>query len=116
LVLPEGDFPVRPGRKFWIGDQTVCAVRVEAGSLQELSFSLRLDGNFASEDGVDHVGGTDILVSWILILVAVFVFVTTPVLLPIFLSGGVLSGPLCVNAFEDTSFFHHVIGLGMELA
>ena len=117
LVLPvEGDLPVRPGRKFWIVDQTVCAVHVEAGSLQELSLSLRLDGNFASEDGVDHIGGTDILVSWVPILVVVLVFVTTPILLPVFLGGIILSGPLCVDAFEDTTFFHHVIGLGMELA
>ena len=107
---------MRPGRKFRISDQTVCGVHVEAGSLQELSFSLRLDGNFASEDGVDHVGGTNILVLWVPILVVVFVFVTTPVLLPIFLGGVVLSGLLCVDAFEDTVFFHHVIGLGMELA
>ena len=107
---------MRPGRKFWIGDQTVCAIHVEAGSLQELSFSLRLDGNFASEDGVDHVGGTDILVSWVPILVVVFVFVTTPVLFPIFLGRIVLSSALRVDAFEDTTFFHHVIGLGVELA
>jgi len=86
LVLPiEGDLPVRPGRQFWVGDQTVCVVHVEAGSLQELSFSLGFDGNFASEDGVDHVGGADVLVSWVPILVVVFVFVTTSVLLPIFL-------------------------------
>jgi len=107
---------MRLGRKFRVGDQTVCAVHDEAGSVQKLSFSLGFDGNFASEDGVDHVGGTDILVSWVPILVVVFVFVTTPVLLPIFLGGVVLSGPLCVDAFEDTTFFHRVIGLGMELA
>jgi hypothetical protein len=100
LVLPvEGDLPVRPGRKFWVGDQTVCAVHVEAGSLQELSFSLGFDGNFASEDGVNHIGGTDVLVSWVPILVVVFVFVTTSVLLPVFLGGIVLSGPLCVDTF-----------------
>jgi len=115
LVLPvEGDLPVRLGRKFRIGNQTVCAIYVEAGSLQELSLSFRLDGNFASEDGVDHVGGTDILVSWVPILVVVFVFVTTPVLLPVFLGRFILSGPLCVDAFEDMAFFHRVIGLGME--
>jgi len=102
--------------KFWVGDQAVCAVHIEASSLQELSLSFRLDGNLASEDGVDHVGGTDILVSWVPILVVIFVFVTTPVLLPVFLSGIVLSGPLCVDDFEDTTFFHRVIGLGVELA
>jgi len=117
LILPaEGDLPVRPGRKFRIGDQTVCVVHVEAGSLQELSFSLRLDGNFASKDGVDHVSGIEILVSWVPILVVVFVFVTMPVLLPVFLGRIVLSSPLRVDAFEDTTFFHHVIGLGVELA
>jgi len=107
---------MRPGRKFWIGDQTICAVHVEAGSLQELSFLLRIDGNFASEDGVDHVGGTDILVSRVPIMVIVFVFVTTPVLLPVFLGRIVLSGPLRVDAFEDTAFFHPVNGFGVELA
>jgi len=100
LVLPiEGDLPVRPGKTFWVGDQTVCAVHVEAGSVQELSFSLGFDGNFASDDGVDHIGGTDVLVSWVPILVVVFIFVTTSVLLPVFLGGIVLSGPLCVDAF-----------------
>jgi len=77
---------------------------------------LRLDGNFAYEDGVDHVGGTDILVSWVPILVVVFVFVTTPVLLPVFLGRIVLSSPLRVDAFKDTTFFHRVIRLGVELA
>jgi len=117
LVLPvEGDLPVRPGRKLWVGDQAVCAVHIEAGSLQELSLSFRLDGNFASEDGVHHIGGTDILVSWVPILVVVFVFVTMSVLFPIFLGGIPLSSLLCVDAFEDATFFHRVIGLRMELA
>jgi len=65
---------------------------------------------------VYHVGGTDILVSWVPILVVVFVFLTASVLFPIFLGGIPLSSPLCVDAFEDTEFFHHVVGLGMELA
>jgi len=113
LVLHvEGDFPVRPERKFRVSDQTVRAVHIEAGSLQELSLSFRLDGNFASKDGVDHVGGTNILVSWVPILVVIFVFMTMSVLLPVFLGEIVLSSPLCVDAFEDTSFFHHVLDLG----
>jgi len=100
LILPiEGDLLVRPGRKFWVGDQTVCAVHVEAGSLQELSFSLGFDGNFTPEDGVDHVGGTDVLVSRVPVLVVVFIFMTTSVLLPVFLGGIVLSGLLRVDAF-----------------
>jgi len=65
---------------------------------------------------VHYVGGTDILVSWVPILVVVFVFVTMSVLFPVFLGGIPLSSPLCVDAFEDTTFFHRVIGLGMELA
>ena len=63
-----------------------------------------------------HVGGTDILVPWVPILVVVFVFLTASVLFPVFLGGISLSGPLCVDAFEDTAFFHRVIGLGVELA
>jgi len=38
------------------------------------------------------------------------------VLFPVFLDGTPLSSPLCVDTFEDTTFFHRVIGLGMELA
>ena len=107
---------MRPGRKFRVSDQAICAVHIEAGSLQELSLSFRIDGNFASEDGVHHVGGTDILVSWVSILVVIVVFVTMSVLFSIFLGGIPLSSPLHVDAFEDTTFFDRVIGLGMELA
>jgi len=49
-------------------------------------------------------------------MVIVFVFLTASVLFPIFLGGISLSGPLCVDAFKDTTFFHRVVGLGMELA
>ena len=63
-----------------------------------------------------YVGGTDILVPWVPILVVVFVFLTVSILLPVFLDGIPLSSSLCVDAFEDTAFFHCVVGLGMELA
>ena len=63
-----------------------------------------------------HVGGTDILMSWVPILVVVFVFLTVSVLLSIFLGGIPLGGPLCVDAFEDAAFFHHMVRHGMELA
>ena len=53
---------------------------------------------------------------WVPILVVVFVFMTTSVMFPSFLGGISLSGPLCVDAFEDTAFFHSMVGLGMELA
>jgi len=49
-------------------------------------------------------------------MVIVFVFLTASVLFPVFLDSISLSGPLCVDAFEDTVFFHRVVGLGMELA
>jgi len=65
---------------------------------------------------VYHICGTDILVSWIPILVIVVIFLTAFVLFPVFLCGISLSSPLCVDAFEDTTFFHHAVGLGMELA
>jgi hypothetical protein len=41
---------------------------------------------------------------------------TVPILLPVILGRIVLSSLPCVDAFEDTAFFHRVIGLGMELA
>jgi len=117
LVLPvEGDLPVRPGKKLRVSDQAVYAVHIEAGSLQKLSLSFRLDRNFASEDSVHRFGGTDILVSWVPVLVVVFVFMIMSVLFPAFLGGIPLSSPLCVDAFEDTAFFHREIELGMELA
>jgi len=65
---------------------------------------------------VYHVGGTDILVPWVPILVIVFIFLTVSIMLPVFLDGIPLSGSLCVDAFEDTTFFHRVVGLRMELA
>ena len=58
--------------------------------------------------------------SWVPILVVVFIFLTASVLLPIFLGGISLSGPLCVDTFEDMAFFHRMVHrmveLGMELA
>jgi len=65
---------------------------------------------------MDHVSGTDILVSWVPILVLVLVFVVAPVLFPNFLGGVVLSGPPRIDAFEDAAFFHGMVGLGMQLA
>ena len=63
-----------------------------------------------------YIGRVDVLMSWVPIVVVVFVFLTASVLFPIFRGGISLSGPLCVDAFEDMVFFHHVVGLGMELA
>jgi len=54
--------------------------------------------------------------SWVPILVVVFVFLTVSILFPVFLGGIPLSGPLCVDAFEDAAFFYCMVGHGMELA
>ena len=62
---------------------------------------LRFDGDLAPEDGVDHVGGTDILVSWVPILVLVLVFLVVPVSFSIFLGRVVLGGPPRIDVFED---------------
>ena len=56
------------------------------------------------------------MVPWVPILVVIFVFVTVSILFPVFLDGISLSGPLCVDAFEDAAFFHRVVGIGTELA
>jgi len=98
LVLHiEGDLSMRPGREFRVSDQTIRAVHIEASYLLELSFSFGFDGNFASKDGMYHVVGTDIRVSWVPILVVVLVFVS--VLFPVFLNRVSLSGPLSIDAF-----------------
>ena len=70
--------------KFRVGDQTIGAVHIEASPLQEFSFSFWLDGDFSSKNGVYHVGGTDVLVPRVPILVIVFVFLTVSVLFPVF--------------------------------
>ena len=61
------------------------------------------------KNGVDHVSRTDILVSWVPILVFILVFVIAPVLFPVFLGGIVLGSPPCIDAFEDAAFFHGVV-------
>ena len=53
---------------------------------------------------------------WVPILVVVFVFMTASIMFPSFVGGVTLSSPLCIDVFEDTTFFHHVVRLGMELA
>ena len=63
-----------------------------------------------------YVGWVDVLVPWVPILVVVFIFLTASVMFPSFLGAIPLGSPLCVDAFEDTTFFHHMVGLGMELA
>ena len=54
--------------------------------------------------------------SWVPILVVVFVLLVAPIVFPGSFGGVSLSGPLRVDALEDAAFFHHVVRLGMKLA
>ena len=65
---------------------------------------------------MDHVGGADVLVSGVPILVLVLIFVVVPVSLVVFLGGVVLGGPPCIDAFEDAALFHGMIRLWVQLA
>jgi len=53
---------------------------------------------------------------WVPILVIVFVLLVAPVMFPSSFGDVSLSGPLHVNALEDTTFFHRVVRLGIKLA
>ena len=61
-----------------------------------------------------YIGWVD--VPWVPVLVVVFVFLIASVMFPSCFGGVSLSSPLCIDAFEDTTFFHRVVRLGMELA
>ena len=65
---------------------------------------------------MDNVGSVDVLVAWISVLVFVLVLLVASVALSSCFSDVTLSGLLCVDAFEDTTFFHCVVGLGIKLA
>lgn len=54
--------------------------------------------------------------SWVPILVVVFVLLVASVVFPGSFGDISLSGPLRVDALEDTAFFHRVVRLGMKLA
>ena len=54
--------------------------------------------------------------SWVPILFLVLVFVIAPVQFPVFLGGVVLSSSPRVDAFEDATFLHRVVGFWMQLA
>ena len=66
--------------------------------------------------GVDYISWIDVLMLWVPVLVVVFVVLVAPVVLPGSLGGVSLSGPLLVDAREDTTFLHHMVRLGMKLA
>ena len=65
---------------------------------------------------MDNISWIDILVAWIPVLVFILVLLVTPVVFAHGFSGVTLDGPLRVNTLGDTTFFHCVVGFGMELA
>jgi hypothetical protein len=65
---------------------------------------------------VDNIGRVDVLVAWISVLVLIFVFVITPITFSCGFCGVILNDLLHVDALEDTTVFHCVIGSRVELA
>ena len=65
---------------------------------------------------MNYVGWMDVLMSWVPVLVVVFVLLVASVVFPGSFGGVSLSGPLRVDALEDTTFFHRVVRIGMKLA
>ena len=65
---------------------------------------------------MDNVDWVDVLVAWISVLVVILVLLVVPVTLPRCFSGVTLNDLLCLDAFEDTTLFHCVVGLEMKLA
>jgi len=53
---------------------------------------------------------------WVPVLVVVFIVLVASVMLPRSFGGISLSSPLCIDVFEDVTFFHRVVKLGMKLA
>ena len=102
---------MRPGGKLWISERTIRAVHVHACPLEESPFPLGFDGDLSSEDGVDHVGWVDVLVARISVLVVILVLLVAPVAFSCCFSGVTLNSLLCIDALEDTTFLHRVVGL-----
>jgi hypothetical protein len=65
---------------------------------------------------VDDISWIDILMARIPVLVLVLVLLVVPIAFAGGFGGVTLDGLLHVNTFEDTTFFHCVVGLRMELA
>ena len=65
---------------------------------------------------MDDIGWVDVLVAWISVLVLIFIFVVTPIVIACGLCGIILDDLLCVDAFEDTTVFHCVTRPRVELA
>jgi len=53
--------------------------------------------------------------SWVSVLVFLFVLLVASIVFPRSLGGVSLSGPLRVDALEDTTFLHRAVRLGMKL-
>jgi len=54
--------------------------------------------------------------AWVSVLVFVLILLVASVVFACSFGGIALSGLLCVNALEDTTFLHRVVRLGMKLA
>jgi len=54
--------------------------------------------------------------SWVPVLVIILIFLVVSVMFPSSFGGISLSVPLCIDVFEDATFFHRVVRLGMKLA
>ena len=65
---------------------------------------------------MDYVGWIDVLIVRVSVLVFVLIFLVAPVVFPRRFGGVALSGLLRVDALEDTTLLHHVVGLRMKLA
>ena len=65
---------------------------------------------------MDDVSWVDVLVARVSVLVFILILLVAPVALPHCFSSVTLDGLLCIDTFEDTTFLHCVVGLGMKLA
>ena len=65
---------------------------------------------------MNYVSWVDVLPAWISVLVVVFVLLVALVALSHCFSSVALNSLLCIDALEDTTFLHCVVGLGVKLA
>ena len=63
-----------------------------------------------------YVGWVDVLMSWVSVLVVVFILLIASVMFPSSFGDVSLSSTLCIDALKDATFFHRVVRLGMKLA
>lgn len=59
---------MKTGRKIWINDEISSTIDVQACPFENIAFLFGFDRHFATKDGVDDVGGIDILMMRISVL------------------------------------------------